>query len=106
MIKYVTEVTNLINKKYYTAKQIANVLSVTPMTIYRMADRGELKTIRVGKSIRFDADDIENFLKDASTENSTRSTGRTLLDFAGKWSGDDADEIIKIIQDSRSEAEF
>jgi len=71
-----------------------------------MAERGELKTIKVGKSIRFDADDVENFLKEASTGKNTKSTGKTLLEFAGKWSGDDADKIIRIIQESRSEAEF
>lgn len=96
----------MIGKKYYTAKEIANTLAVTPMTIYRMAERGELKAIRVGKSIRFDADDVENFLKSASMEANTKSTGKTLLEFAGKWSGDDAERIIKLIQESRSEAEF
>lgn len=97
---------NAIGKKYYTAKEIANTLAVTPMTIYRMAERGELKAIRVGKSIRFDADDVESFLKSASMETNTKSTGKTLLEFAGKWSGDDAERIIKLIQESRSEAEF
>jgi len=96
----------VIGKKYYTAKEIANTLAVTPMTIYRIAKRGELKAIKVGKSIRFDADDVENFLKEASTGKNTKSTGKTLLEFAGKWSGDDADKIIRIIQESRSEAEF
>jgi len=95
----------MIGKKYYTAKEIADTLAVTPMTIYRMAERGELKTIRVGKSIRFDADGVENFLQNSSMK-SIKSTGRTLLEFAGKWSGDDADKIIKMIQESRSEAEF
>jgi excisionase family DNA binding protein len=98
-------VINVIGKKYYTAKEIATTLAVTPMTIYRMAKRGELKTIRVGKSIRFDADDVDNFLN-TSTEKNVKSTGKTLLEFVGKWSGDDADKIIKMIQESRSEAEF
>jgi excisionase family DNA binding protein len=100
------EVINVIGKKYYTAKEIATTLAVTPMTIYRMVERSELKAIRVGKSIRFDADDVENFLKSSSTEKNAKSTGRTLLEFAGKWSGDDADKIIKMIQENRSEAEF
>jgi excisionase family DNA binding protein len=99
------EVINVIGKKYYTAKEIATTLAVTPMTIYRMAERGELKAIRVGKSIRFDAGDVDNFLN-TSTEKNTKSTGRTLLEFAGKWSGEDAGKIIKMIQESRSEAEF
>jgi len=36
------------------------------MTVYRLAERGELKTIRVGKSIRFDAEAVEEFIKNAS----------------------------------------
>jgi len=96
----------MMGKKYYTAKEIADTLAVTPMTIYRMAKRGELKTIRVGKSIRFDADDVESFLKNSSVKENIKSTGRTLLEFVGKWSGDDADKVIKMIQESRSEAEF
>jgi excisionase family DNA binding protein len=100
------EVINLIGKKYYTANEIAKTFAVTPMTIYRMAEQGKLKTIRIGKSIRFDADDVENFLRSSSTKANIKSNGRTLLEFAGKWSGDDADKIIKIIQESRSEAEL
>jgi excisionase family DNA binding protein len=105
-VRICVEVINVIGKKYYTAKEIAYTLAVTPMTIYRMAERGELKTIRVGKSIRFDADDVENFLKSSLIDKNTKSTGRTLLEFVGKWAGDDADKIIKMIQESRSEAEF
>ena len=103
----------MIGKKYYTAKEIASSLSITPMTVYRMAERGELKAIRIGKSIRFDADDVEEFLKSASLKvkkssvtDTNISTGKTLLEFFGKWSGNDAKEIIKLIQETRSEAEF
>jgi excisionase family DNA binding protein len=55
----------MIGKKYYTAKEIAAFLAVTPMTVYRLAERGELKAIRVGKSIRFDAEAVEEFIKQA-----------------------------------------
>lgn len=34
------------------------------------------------------------------------STGKTLMEFFGKWSGDDAKEIIDLIQRTRSEADF
>jgi excisionase family DNA binding protein len=67
------EVIDMIGKKYYTAKEIANTLAVTPMTIYRLAERGKLKAIRVGKSIRFDANDVESFLKNSSMKKNTKS---------------------------------
>ena len=72
-IRICVKVINVIGKKYYTAKEIANTLSVTPMTIYRLAERGKLKAIRVGKSIRFDANDVENFLKNSSMKKNTKS---------------------------------
>jgi excisionase family DNA binding protein/AbrB family looped-hinge helix DNA binding protein len=98
---------DVIGKKYYTAKEIAESLAVTPMTVYRLAERGELKAIRVGRSIRFDAEAVEEFMKNASlnTEKGTsdvRSTGKTLLEFFGKWSEDDAKEIDGLIRGTRS----
>lgn len=37
----------------YTAKQMAEVLQIHPQTVYRLADRGEIESIKVGKSRRF-----------------------------------------------------
>jgi len=53
----------MISKKYYTAKELAVSLAVTPMTIYRLVKRGELATIKVGESYRFDAEEVEKYLK-------------------------------------------
>ncbi|MHA2313473.1 MAG: helix-turn-helix transcriptional regulator, partial [Candidatus Thorarchaeota archaeon] len=33
---------NMLDKEFYTAKELAESLKVTPMTIYRLAKRGEL----------------------------------------------------------------
>ena len=38
----------------YTAKQMAAILRCHPQTIYRMADRGELESIKVGNLRRFE----------------------------------------------------
>jgi len=35
-----------------------------------------------------------------------RSTGATLLEFAGSWAGNDAEELLKEVYALRSEAEF
>ena len=37
----------------YTARQMAAILRCHPQTIYRMADRGELESIKVGNLRRF-----------------------------------------------------
>lgn len=55
-------------KRFYTPSELAKMMAVHKATIYRMVDRGELPAIRFGKSIRFDADEIETFLKNASTK--------------------------------------
>jgi excisionase family DNA binding protein len=48
--------------RFYTVKALADLLAVKPITIYRMVSRGQLPAVRVGKSIRFDPDDIAAFL--------------------------------------------
>lgn len=40
-------------KKLYTATELASILKCNPQTIYRMADRGEIESVKVGKLRRF-----------------------------------------------------
>ena len=49
-------------RNFYTVKELAALLAVKPITIYRMVERGQLPAIRIGKSLRFDPADIETFL--------------------------------------------
>ena len=49
-------------RNFYTVKELAALLVVQPITIYRMVDRGQFPAIRIGKSLRFDPADIETFL--------------------------------------------
>lgn len=39
--------------KLYTAKELAEILKVSPKTIYKAAERGEIESYRIGKSVRF-----------------------------------------------------
>lgn len=39
----------------YTVRQVAQLLSVTPPTVYRLVSSGELHSIRIGTSIRIPA---------------------------------------------------
>ena len=49
-------------RNFYTVKELAALLVVKPITIYRMVERGQLPAVRIGKSLRFDPADIEVFL--------------------------------------------
>ena len=40
-------------KKLYKATELAELLKVNPQTIYRLADRGEIESYKIGKSVRF-----------------------------------------------------
>lgn len=40
-------------EKLYKATELARLLNCNPQTIYRMADRGEIESIKVGSLRRF-----------------------------------------------------
>ena len=40
-------------EKLYKAKELAEILNCNPQTIYRMADRGEIESVKVGSLRRF-----------------------------------------------------
>lgn len=45
------------------AKEVAKILKVTPRTVVRLAERGELKAFRVGDLWRFRRADIEEYIE-------------------------------------------
>ncbi|MGO9060406.1 MAG: helix-turn-helix domain-containing protein [Candidatus Binataceae bacterium] len=49
--------------EFYTVSQLARLLQLTEMTIYRMVHRGELPCYSIGRVKRFRQNDIEAFLK-------------------------------------------
>lgn len=42
-----------MDKTLYTARQMATILRCNPQTVYRLADRGEIESIKVGTLRRF-----------------------------------------------------
>ena len=46
-----------------TPQEVAEMLRVSPDTVYRLAAKGELPSFRVGVALRFDLDELEPFLK-------------------------------------------
>lgn len=44
---------------FYTAKELAELLGLHPQTIYRKLYRGELKSVKFGRTVRFPADQFD-----------------------------------------------
>jgi excisionase family DNA binding protein len=51
--------------KLLTVNEAAEVLSLTPTTIYRMTKAGALPHVRIGRSIRFSEEDLKSLFKEA-----------------------------------------
>jgi excisionase family DNA binding protein len=49
--------------EFYTVGQLAELLQLTPMTIYRMVRRGKLACHAIGRIKRFRRGDVEAFLE-------------------------------------------
>jgi excisionase family DNA binding protein len=50
-------------REFYTVSQLADLLQLTEMTIYRMVNRGDLPCYAIGRVKRFRHNDIEQFLE-------------------------------------------
>ena len=51
------------SQPFYTVKTLAEKLAVTPTTVYRMVEREELPAYKIGKSLRFDPKEIDQYLE-------------------------------------------
>ena len=51
-----------LEKEFYSRKELAELLGVTPLTVYRITQRGELDYHMIGSAMRFRRDDIEAYL--------------------------------------------
>ena len=54
-------------KEFLTVRDVAELLQVTPMTIYRMVGRGALPCHQIGRAKRFSRKDIDAFLERCRT---------------------------------------
>jgi len=54
-------------KEFYKAEELAEVLKVNIMTIYRYIKAGKLKAYKIGKEFRIEKDDFDLFLKQVSS---------------------------------------
>ena len=54
--------------RFLTVAEVASLLRVSNMTVYRLIQGGEMGAVRVGKSSRIREDDIDKYLADRYTE--------------------------------------
>ena len=52
---------------FYTAREVADMLKVNIMTIYRYIKKGKIRAHKIGKDFRIDKKDLERFIKATST---------------------------------------
>lgn len=49
--------------KFYTIEEIADLLKVSYLTVFRWIQAGKLSAYKVGKQYRIDVQDLNNFLE-------------------------------------------
>jgi excisionase family DNA binding protein len=54
--------------RFLTAGEVAEVLRVSTMTVYRLIKAGELPAARIGKSYRVREDDVDAYLASRYTQ--------------------------------------
>jgi len=54
--------------KFYTAKELADILKLNVMTIYRYIDSGKLKAYKIGKEFRIEKKEFDRFLNKTETK--------------------------------------
>jgi excisionase family DNA binding protein len=54
--------------RFLTVHEVADLLRVSSMTVYRLIKGGELRAVRVGKSYRVREDDLDTFIANQYTQ--------------------------------------
>jgi excisionase family DNA binding protein len=55
-------------KEFYKAEDLAKLLDVNIMTIYRYIKAGRLRAYKIGREFRIDKEEFQAFLKKVSTK--------------------------------------
>jgi excisionase family DNA binding protein len=54
--------------RFLTVAEVADMLRVSSMTVYRLIKAGELRAIRIGKSYRLAEDEVDRYLAQGFTQ--------------------------------------
>jgi excisionase family DNA binding protein len=55
------------NTKHMKVSELAEYLSISENTIYRLINNGELRCLRIGRAIRFEKSYIENWCRNRTS---------------------------------------
>lgn len=56
----------VLEQRFLTVAEVATVLRTSKMTVYRLCNSGELKSIRVGRSFRITEAAVKAYIKGAA----------------------------------------
>jgi excisionase family DNA binding protein len=59
------DTTPLSDVRFLTVSEVATIMRVSKMTVYRLVHSGELEAIRVGRSFRVPEAAVNTYLRDA-----------------------------------------
>lgn len=54
--------------RFLTVAEVAEIMRVSTMTVYRLIKAGDLRAVRVGKSYRLAEDEVDRYLAQGFTE--------------------------------------
>ena len=54
--------TNMTNEQYYTIEEVAKMLKVVYLTVYRWIQSGKLNSNKAGKQYRIKKEDLDKFI--------------------------------------------
>ena len=54
--------------RFMTVGEVAAVLRVSTMTVYRLINSGDLPAVRVGRSLRLRSEDLDRYLAERFTK--------------------------------------
>ena len=55
--------TNMVEDQYYSIEEVATMLKVAYLTVYRWIRSGKLKAIKAGKQYRIERFELDRFMK-------------------------------------------
>ena len=63
----------MAQNKSLSTQEVADILHVSKSTIYDLIRRGEIRSYKIGRKVRFTQDDVDAYIARSRSENSARS---------------------------------
>lgn len=63
------------NVRFLTVAEVAEIMRVSKMTVYRLVHNAELPAVRVGRSFRVPESAVDAYLRDSYVDRQDTSTG-------------------------------